>query len=146
MASGGRDNLAVVRQLLDAVVRGDRDGFTACLTSDVEWDDREGWPGVRRVYHGRAEAGRWLDSFMSVGGEILNAEIEEIAEATGERVLLGVFGTFRGRPDGRETEFNARAWYVFWLREGKVRRTQLFWIRGEALKAAGLLERAEGSP
>jgi ketosteroid isomerase-like protein len=133
-------NQQVVRQVLDAVVRGDRDAFCACLTPDVEWDDREGWPGVRRMYHGRAEAGRWLQRFMHVGGEILKAEIEEIEEAIGDRVLLGVFGTFRGRPDGRRIEFNARAWYVFWLRGGQVTRARLFWIRREALEAAGLLE------
>ena len=141
MAGAGTENLAVVRRVLDAVVSGDRDRFVACLTPDVQWDDREGWPGVRRMYHGRREAGIWLDKFTSVGGQILDTEIEELAEASGGRVLLGVFGTFRGRPAGKEIEFNARAWYVFWFREGKVSRAQLFWIRREALEAAGLLER-----
>ena len=135
-----QENIEVIRKMLDAVTRGDREGFVACLTPDVEWDDREGWPGVRRMYHGRADVRKWWDAFMSVGGQIVNAQIDEIAAAGDNRVLLGVLGTFRGRPDGEQTEFSARAWYVFWLRDLKVARAQLFWIRGQALEAAGLLE------
>ena len=139
------DNLEVVRRTLDAVVRGDRDAFLACLTADVEWDDREGWPGVRRMYHGHAGARQWIDAFMRVGGEILDAKIEDLVETSGPRVLLGVLGTFRSRSMGAETEFTARAWYVFSLRAGKVSRARLFWDRREALRAAGLLEHGEAS-
>ena len=133
------ENTEVIRELLEAVLRGDRDGFVACMAPNVKWDDREGWPGVRRVYHGRDGVRKWWDAFMSVGGEIVAAEIEEMEVSDG-RVLLGVFGTFRGRPGGALAEFNARAWYVFWLSHGKVSRAQLFWVRGQALEAAGLLE------
>lgn len=133
-------NIEVIRRLVDTVVRGDREAFVECLTPDIEWDDREGWPGVRQVYHGHAGVRKWLEAFMRVGGEITNAEIEDIAEAGANHVVLCVFGSFRGRVDGTATEFNARAWYVFSLREGKVSRAQLFWTRSEALRAAGLLE------
>jgi len=139
-------DLAVVRRLLDAVVSGDRDRFVACLTPDVQWDDREGWPDVRRMYHGRREAGEWLEKFTNVGGRILEAEVEELAQASGGRVLLGVFGTFLGRPEGRQVEFNARAWYVFSLRDGSVSRARLFWDRAEALRAAGLLKQSRSAP
>ena len=139
------DNLGVIRLMLDAVIRRDREAFVACLTPDVEWDDREGWPGVRRMYHGHAGVRQWWDAFMSVGGDIVDAEIEDITETGGSRILLGVLGTFRGRPTRVETEFKARAWYVFSLRHGKVSRARLFWDRGEALKAAGLLEQDPGT-
>jgi ketosteroid isomerase-like protein len=144
MARAAADSVAVVRLMLDTVARGDREAFLECLTRDVEWDDREGWPGVRRMYHGRAQAGRWLEKFISVGGEILDAEIEDLAEASGNRVLLGVLGTFRSRAEGTATEFKARAWYVFWLRGGQVARAQLFWDRRQALEASGLLEQERG--
>jgi ketosteroid isomerase-like protein len=142
----GAQNLAVVRRLVEAVIRGDREGFLGCLTPEIEWDDREGWPGVRRVYHGLAGARTWFDAFVRAGGDIVSAEIEEIAEASESRVFVGVFGTFRGRPDVGYTEFNARAWYVIWLRDGKVARAQLFWVRREALEAAGLLEHDRQAP
>jgi ketosteroid isomerase-like protein len=137
MASEG---VAVIRHAVEAVVRGDREGFIALLTPDVEWDDHEGWANVRRVYHGRAGARNWWDAFMRVGGEVVSAEIEEIADAGANHVLLGVLARFRGRADGTRTEFNARAWYVFTLRDEKISRAQLFWIRSEAYRAAGLLE------
>lgn len=130
-------NIEVVRKMIDAVNRRDPDAFVACLTPDVAWDDSEGWPGIRRVYHGRAGVRKWWEAFMSVG-EIVSAEVEEITEGSSGRVLLGVFGTFRGGSSGVETE--ARAWYVFWLVDSKVARGKLFWARDRALKAAGLLE------
>jgi ketosteroid isomerase-like protein len=132
-----QEHIKVVGELIDAVNRRDPDAFVACLTPDVEWDDTEGWPGIRKVYHGRAGVRKWWDAFMSVG-DIVSAEVEEIAEGRGGRVLVGVFGTFRGGSSG--TEFEARAWYVFWLVDGKAGRVKLFWARDQALKAAGLLE------
>jgi ketosteroid isomerase-like protein len=140
VSAGGTQatNVEMVRGLVQAVIDGDQEAFTAHLTPDVEWDDREGWPGVRRVYHGREETREWLERFMAAGGEIVQAEIEEISEASENRILAGVFGTFRSRVTGTPTEFNARAWYVFWLRDGEVSRAQLFWVRSEALRAAGL--------
>jgi ketosteroid isomerase-like protein len=131
-------NTDVIRSMLDAVRRQDRDAFIACLTPDVEWDDREGWPGVRRMYHGAAGVRQWWDAFTTVGGKVVSAEIEELAETSDQRVLLGVYGTFRSQSGGRENEFAARAWYVFWLRNGKVARGRLYWDRGEACEAAGL--------
>ena len=134
----GTANIAVVRRMLEAVTREDRDAFIACTTPDVEWDDREGWPGVRRMYHGHAGVRAWWDAFMAAGGEILNAEIEEIGETGDDRVILGVFGSFRREFGGKVTEFNARAWYVFWLRDAKVARGRLYWDRSQARRAAGL--------
>ena len=138
-----QENIEVVREMIDAVNRRDPDAFVACLTPGVEWDDREGWPGIRGVYHGRAGVREWWEAFLevseSVHAEIEEVEeIEEITEGNGGRVLLGVLGTFRGESSGVETE--ARAWYVFWLVDGKVARGKLFWARDRALEAAGLRE------
>lgn len=140
------ENVRVIREMLEDAVRGDEEAFIAHLTPDVEWDDREGWPGVRQMYHGRAGVRRWWAAFMRVGGRILNAEVEDLVAAPGDRVLLDVFGTFQGGSGGEQTEFNARAWYVFWMRGSKVARGQLFWTRREALAAAGLLEHDRGGP
>jgi ketosteroid isomerase-like protein len=145
MAAGAADNLDVIRVMLDAVARGDRDEFVACLAPNVEWDDREGWPGVRRMYHGHEGVRKWWDAFRRVGGEVVDVKIENLAQASGSRALLGVMGTFRGST-GTASEFQARAWYVFWLHGGKVSRAQLFWHRREALEAAGLLGEEKAAP
>jgi ketosteroid isomerase-like protein len=129
-----QQNVEVVREMLDALLRRDRDGFVACMAPDIEWDDREGWPGVRRTYYGRTGVRKWWDAFMGAA-EILSAEIEEITEVASGIVLLCVFGTFQGELG----EFNARGWYVFRVREGKVARARLFWTRKQALEAAGLV-------
>lgn len=138
-------NVAVIRRMLDAVAQADRDAFVALLTEDVEWDDREGWPGVRKLYRGHRGVRDWWDAFTRVGGEVLDVEIENITPAADSRVLLCVLGTFRSSADAA-ADFKVRAWYVFWLRDGKVRRAQLFWDRRDAHEAAGLLDRDQGSP
>jgi hydrogenase maturation protease len=137
-------DVRVIRTMLEAVVRRDLDAFVACLTPDVQWDDREGWPGVRQMYNGHAGVREWWDRFMRAGGEVLGAEVEEIARRD-QRVLVAVLGTFRGRSPDADTEFKARAWYVLTLRDGKVSSARLFWDRREALKAAGLLKRERGA-
>lgn len=131
------DDLTVIRRMLDAVAAADRDAFLGFLTDDVEWDDREGWPGVRKLYSGRRGVSEWWDAFRRVGGEVRDIEIENLMSAPESRVLLCVLGTFRSSADPA-SEFKARAWYVFWLREGKVRRAQLFWDRQAADAAAGV--------
>jgi ketosteroid isomerase-like protein len=141
MAAHAPQDVEVIGRMLETVARGDREAFLEFLTPDVEWDDREGWPGVAQMYHGRDGVGKWWDAFRSVGGEIIDVEVEGMVEASRSRVLLGVLGTFRGSTGA---EFKARAWYVFWLRGGKVSRAQLFWDRAEALKVAGLLEQESG--
>ena len=138
-------DVAVVRRLLDAVEQGDEDAFVSVLTQDVEWDDRQGWPGVRKLYRGHGGVRDWWDAFRRVGGEVLDIEVENITPASDSRVLLCVLGTFKSSVDAA-SEFKARAWYVFWLREDKVRRAQLFWDRGEAAEAAGLLGQDAGAP
>ncbi len=143
--TGSPNDVAVIRRMLDAVARGDREAFVASLTRDVEWDDREGWPGVRRMYHGHNGVRDWWDAFTRVGGKVLDVKVENITQASDSRVLLCVLGTFRASV-GADSEFKARAWYVFWLRDGKVRRAQLFWSRRDALEAAGLLEHDQRVP
>ncbi len=138
------DHVAVIRGMLDAVAQGEEEAFLAFLTDDVEWDDREGWPGVRKLYRGHRGVREWWEAFMRVGGEVVDVEIENVTPATESRVLLCVRGTFRSSADP-SSEFDARAWYVFWLRDGAVRRAQLFWNRPEAAEAAGVLDQGRGA-
>jgi ketosteroid isomerase-like protein len=130
-----QENVEVGREMVDAVNGRDIDALLALLRPDVEWDDTEGWPGIRVVYRGRAGVQEWWEAFLEVW-EGVNGEVQEITEGSGGRVFLGVFGTFRGGSSGVKTE--ARAWYVLWLVEGKIARWKLFWARQQALEAAGL--------
>jgi ketosteroid isomerase-like protein len=130
-----RGNLDVARELIDAVNRRDFDAFRALLREDVEWDDREGWPGIQGVYKGPDGVRDWWERFLEVW-ESVEVEIEEIAPGADGSVFLQVSGAFRGGSSGVPTEI--RAWEVLWIADGLVARRKLSWSREEALAAAGI--------
>jgi len=128
-------NVEVGRALVGAVNRGDLDVFLELVRPDVEWDDSEGWPGIRGIYRGRDGVRDWWERFLEVWDSV-DVEVEEAREGPDGRVLLQVSGAFRGGASGVETE--VRAWELLWVVDGQVARRQLSWTREEALAAAGL--------
>ncbi len=70
--------------------------------------------------------------------ESLHVEVEEITEASDDRVFVGTLGKARGRSSGVPTEL--RIWQVFWFADGKISRRKAFLRRADALEAAGLSE------
>jgi ketosteroid isomerase-like protein len=128
-------NLQVGRELIDAVNRRDLDAFLALVRPDVEWDDSEGWPGIRGLYRGPDGVRDWWERFMEVW-ESVTVDIEEIRSGPGGSVFLQVAGSFRGGTSGVPTE--VRAWEVLWVVDGQVAKRKLSWSRGEGLEAAGL--------
>ena len=75
-----RGNIEVGRELIDAVNRRDLDAFLTLLRPDVEWDDREAWPGIQGVYTGPDGVRDWWERFLEVW-ESVSVEIEEIKKA-----------------------------------------------------------------
>jgi ketosteroid isomerase-like protein len=132
------ENVEIVRDAVDAINRRDPDAFIACLHPDVEWEDTEGFAGLRSVSRGRAEMREWFETAFLELWERFHVEVEEVTEANDGRVFLGFLLTARGRGSGVDTE--ARAWNVFWLVDYKIARRRLFADRDEALEAAGLRE------
>ena len=128
-------NIAVGRALVEAVNDRDLDAFLALVQPDVEWDDSEGWPGIRGVYRGPDGVRDWWERFLEVW-ESVAVHVEDARAGPDGRVLLQVSGTFRGGASGVETE--VRAWELLWVLDGRVARRQLSWTREEALAAAGL--------
>jgi ketosteroid isomerase-like protein len=123
----------VARDLIDAVNRRDLDDFLGLLQPDVEWDDREGWPGIQGVYSGPDGVRDWWARFMEVWDSV-TVEIEDVTLGPGGSVLLQVSGAFRGEASGVPTEI--RAWEVLWIRDGLVARRQLTWSREAGIAAA----------
>ena len=99
----------------------------ACLCPEVEWEDTEGFVGLRGVYRSRAEVRDWFEQAVVEPWESLHLEVEEITAATDGRVLLGTLMAGRGRASGVETEI--RVWFVSWHDDGKIARRQVFWTR-----------------
>ena len=133
-------NVEVARDLVEAVNRGDLDAFLALVRPDVEWDDREGWPGIQGVYRARDGVRDWWERFLEVW-ESVEVEVQEITEGPDGSVVLEVSGAFRGASSGVPTEI--RAWEVLWIVDGLVSRRRLTWSKGAARVAAGLQESAE---
>jgi ketosteroid isomerase-like protein len=128
-------NVEVAHELVRAINRLDPDAFLALVRPDVEWDDREGWPGIQGVYRGRDGVRDWWERFLEVW-ESVEVEIDDITTGPNGSVVLEVTGAFRGGSSGVPTDI--RAWEVLWIVEGLVARRQLTWSREAASKAAGL--------
>ena len=128
-------NVDTGRALVEAVNRRDLEAFLSLVRPDVEWDDSEGWPGIRGVYRGHDGVRDWWERFLEVW-ESVEVVVEEASEGPDNRVLLQVSGAFRGGASGVQTE--VRAWELLWVADGQVARRQLSWTREEALAAAGL--------
>jgi ketosteroid isomerase-like protein len=125
----------VGRELIDAVNRRDLDAFLARVRPDVEWDDSEGWPGIRGIYRGHDGVRDWWERFLEVW-ESVEIEVEESREGPDGVIFLQVSGAFRGGASGASAE--VRAWEVLWLEDGQVARRKLAWSRAEGLDHAGL--------
>jgi len=134
-----QENVAVVREGVEAVNRGDPEAFIACLHPDVVWEESgDVFPGLRGIHRGYAGARNWFEEAILEPWESVHVKIDEITEASDGQVFLEAFVTARGRASGVETEL--RFWSAFWFADGKISRRQVFWTRAEALRAAGLSE------
>jgi ketosteroid isomerase-like protein len=129
-----QENVEVVRQVFDAMNRGDLPGAMKEATTDFIFDfsrsssfergvyEREGVPGVLATFAGDWESMRW--------------EPEEFIEAGGQLVTpITVYN--RGR-DG--IEVRTRVAWLWAFRDRRVARITFFQNRSEALGAAGLRE------
>ena len=129
-----QENLAIVRASIDAWNRGDWDATLKDGAPSFEFDfSRSVGPG-RGVYS--------LDQMRGFFHEFVESwesnriEAEEFIEA-GEHVVTPNTLYVRGR-DGIEVQ--ARAAWVWTLREGRITRLCFYQERQEALEAVGLSE------
>jgi ketosteroid isomerase-like protein len=120
-----------VREAIDAINRGDVDGFLARTDTDFEWVVLEASP-LAGKYRGRAEVRayvqEWLDTF-----EDLRLGIEEMVELD-DRVLVVVRASARGKASGVEVRNH---FCQLWTMSGDTpARMHEYATREEALAAA----------
>jgi ketosteroid isomerase-like protein len=126
-------NLDLVRSIYAAWERGD--------FSSAEWAH----PEIEFAFADGPEPGRWtgLTEMAEHYGDWLRAwkdfraEPEEYIVLDGERILVLVHNSGRGRTSGLELEQRSVANF-FELRGGRVTRLVLFWDRERALADVGL--------
>ena len=120
-----------VRDAIDAINRGDVDGFLAQTHADFEWNVLRASP-LAGTYRGqeevRAYVQEWLDTFDDV-----RLDIEELVEMD-DQVLVVVRGSGWGRASGVEVENH---FCQLWTLSGGVpTRMSEYATREEALAAA----------
>jgi ketosteroid isomerase-like protein len=129
-----QENVELVREAMEALLRGDRDAWFAIHDEDFELMPIRDWPesGAR----GREAAWnfnmRILESF-----EWAPIEVERV-DAGADKVLVHPRYEARGATSGAQVEHDY--WCVATVRQGRIRRVQWFVDRDEALEAAGLSE------
>jgi uncharacterized protein len=135
-----RENVEVVRRVIEAHNRGDFATVFAAYDPGIEWHiARVGAPvgDMEPVYYGhegvRAFWRKWFAAW-----ETASFEYEEFIDA-GDRVVAILSQRMRGRTSGVELEWNSYA-QIWTIQDGKVVRVEFFPTRSEGLEAAGLRE------
>ena len=128
------ENIELVRQTEEALLRRDRDAWFAIHDEDFEIVPVRDWVegGVRGREAGWDFHMRILDSF-----EWEAIEVEHV-DAGADKVLAHLRSDARGVGSGAEVQLDQ--WFVTTVREGKILRLQWFTDGVEARKAAGLRE------
>jgi ketosteroid isomerase-like protein len=128
-------NLALVRSIYAAWERGDY--------SSVEWAH----PEIEFVIADGPSPGRWMglaglaegDRTILDAWEELRTEAEGYHELEGERVLVLIHLSGRGKASGLELgQMQPNAAGIFQLRDGKVTKLALYWDRERAFADLGL--------
>jgi ketosteroid isomerase-like protein len=129
-----QENVELMRQATEALLRRDRAAWLALHGEDVEAIPIPDWP--EPAMRGR-EVWDFLVKLMDAFEPIPIGRVEFV-DAGADKVLTHQRTDFRGRGSGAEVEFEY--WIVSTIQEGQIRRGQWFVDRAEALEAAGLSE------
>ena len=129
-----RENVELVREAMEALLRRDRDAWFAIHDEEFEIVPVRDWPegGVRGREAAWDFSMRIRDSF-----EWTPIEVERI-DAGADKVLGHPRYDLRGVGSGAEVEYEQ--WFVATVRTGSILRLQWFSDRDAALEAAGLSE------
>ena len=128
-------NVELLRSTFEAWERGD--------FSSVEWAH----PEIELVLVDGPQPGRWtgLAAMSEAWRDFLNAwedlraKGEDFRELDGERVLVLVHNSGRGKTSGLELgQMQSKGANLFHIRDGKVTRLILYWDRERALVDLGL--------
>ncbi len=125
----GRADVDVVRELYDALGRGDVEAALSGMAPDVVFQT------TVETQHGRDAVRTWLRATFDALDDF-QAVVERVLDAGDGRVLVDVHETARGRSSGLPIEHRfAHLWTV---RDGMAVRFQAFTDRAEARRVAGL--------
>jgi ketosteroid isomerase-like protein len=123
-----KENVAVVREMLDSYLRGDYEAALPAFARDVEVvTSLERYHGPEGVV---AEAKRWEEMWSSY-----RFEVDRLVPS-GDKVVLLYHQVGKAKECGVEVE--EQAGWVYTLRNAKIARVEMFQDRDTALRAAGV--------
>ena len=125
-----RENVEIVRRLLDAVERDDRPAALACLDPELEWIPLRA--ATEGAYHGHAGFERFVAD--------TNENFEHFEPRFELRDLGGwvlAWGTLNVRGTGSGVELQVPVGGIFDFRAGRISRWQDFGSKEKALEFAG---------
>jgi ketosteroid isomerase-like protein len=138
------ENVEIVRKALDslyAFMRGElsSEALAEVVDPQVEarWHDRQTYPDTPQNLRGVPELFEFCEQYRRTWAD-LAAEPLEFIEAPGDRVLASISQSGRGRESG--VPIVIHFFEVFTIRDGNVRKMEVFRHRADALEAAGLSE------
>ncbi len=118
----------LVREIIDALNRGDVTAILARVHPDFEWRTLDSSP-IGGTYRGHDEVRRYVEDWLATF-ENVRIEVDEVTEA-GDEVLVVVRGHGRGRGSG--VEVNNHFCQVWAVREGGAAGMREYQTREEAL-------------
>jgi ketosteroid isomerase-like protein len=124
-------NLALVREIVDALNRRDLDAALSRAAPDVVYDLSRTESPMRGVYRGLDEVRQVAEEFYGPWTSV-NYEARELIEV-GDHVVMPYTSRFVGR---QGIELTAEATWVFTLRDGSFTRLALYQDRDDAMDAA----------
>src|SRR5262245_23303426 len=131
MSEVNLDELA--RNAIDAFNTGDTDRLLSMCDPEIEFFS----PSEQRTYRGFDGVARYMDDLAAVMEEF-HMELQRLLDAGNDRVVVLYRMVAQGAGSG--VPVNQEVGAVWQLRNGKLRRGELYLDHAEALEAAGLSE------
>jgi ketosteroid isomerase-like protein len=133
-------NLALVKSIYASWEKGD--------FSSADWAD----PEIEFAMYGGLSTGEWrgIEEMTETWATMLRAWVdlraipEEFRELDDGRILVFLRNEGRGKGSGIDIHgISARSANVFTVRDGKVKRLELYWEREDVIVELGLMEETE---
>jgi ketosteroid isomerase-like protein len=139
-----QENVEIVRRAVNgwnAFMRGElsSEALAQLFDPQVEyrWHDQQTYPDTPQHLQGASELIEFCEQYRRAWTD-LATEMQEFIDAPGDRVLTSLSQSGRGRESG--VPIVIHYFEVVTIRDGNVRKIEVFRHRAGALKAAGLRE------
>jgi ketosteroid isomerase-like protein len=122
-------SIQLVREIIEALNRGDIDGMLERMHADFEWRPLESSPVAGGVYRGHEQVRRYVEDWLGTFDD-LRLDLEDPAEVA-DRVVVMVHGHGRGRASG--LQLDTRFCQLWTVRDGTAIEMGEYATREQAL-------------